>query len=489
MFKFEAMSRLVGKCVQAAQAATASGRVLGVGLVAGGLVTGPLANAQTCNPIEITKLTAFDGETEDQFGYAVRIDGDTAVVGDKYDDNNGNSDTGSVYVYRRVGGDWVLETKLVAPDAAAGDFFGQSVDISGDTIVVGSYLDTVEGVRTGSVYVYTREGSTWSLEAKLLAFDREAFDRYGRSIAIDGDTVVVGASTTSTNGPNSGTAYVYKRSAGIWLLEVVLEAFDAQTNDLFGFTTDIDADTIVVGAKHDNYNGFTDIGSAYVYKRDGGTWSLETKLLSGNGNDIDDFSNAVSVNGDRILVAAENADFEGIVHVFVRDAGVWTLEAQLLAFDGGNGAGYGSSVDIEGDLAIVGARFDDEIGVRAGSVYIYRQEAGVWFHEGKFIVSDGQLSDRFGSSVAMSGGIVISSALLDDVNGIVNAGSAYIFSLGCETPCPADLTGDGLLDFFDVQAFLALLAAEDPASDFNNDGIIDFFDVAAYLAAFSAGCP
>jgi FG-GAP repeat protein len=238
MSMFVAMSRLVGKYVQAARATTAPGRVIGAGLLAGSLLTGPLANAQTCNPVEVAKLVAPDGATSDQFGFAVSIDGDTAVVGVKYDDNNGNSDTGSAYVYRRVAGAWVLETKLVAPDAAMEDFFGQSVDINGDTILVGSYLDTVEGVRTGSVYVYTRTGVSWSLEAKLLAFDREAFDRYGTSVAIDGDTAVVGASSASTNGPNSGSVYVYTRSAGIWSLEALLDAFDGEAGDLFGFKTD-----------------------------------------------------------------------------------------------------------------------------------------------------------------------------------------------------------------------------------------------------------
>jgi FG-GAP repeat len=492
MFKFEAMSRLVGKCVQAAQAATASGRVLGVGLVAGGLFTGPLANAQTCNPVEITKLTAFDGATQDQFGFAVRIDGDTAVVGDKYDDNNGNSDSGSAYVYRRVEGTWVLETKLVALDAAMEDFFGQSVDISGDTILVGSYLDTVEGVRTGSVYVFTRDGSTWSLEAKLLAFDREAFDSYGVSVAIDGDTAVVGARNTDTNANSSGTVYVYTRSAGIWSLEAVLRAFDPEAFDIYGDEVAIEGDTIVVGARQDDDLG-DQSGSAYVYTRSAGIWSLEAKLLAFDGSPLAAFGRSVNISGDRVIIGADqaqtNGSATGAAYVYTRAGGVWTLEAKLIAFDGAGGDRYGAAVALEGDTAIVGAWGDNDIDADTGSVYVYRQSGGVWSHEGKFNGGEGKLSDRFGWSVAMSHDTAICSTVLDDVNGIVNAGSASIFNLGCLNPCPADLTGDGLLDFFDVQAFLALLAAEDPASDFNNDGIIDFFDVAAYLAAFSAGCP
>jgi FG-GAP repeat protein len=251
----------------------------------------------------------------------------------------------------------------------------------------------------------------------------------------------------------------------------------------------IDGDTIVIGAEHDDYNGFEDIGSAYVYTRDGGTWSLQAKLLSSNGNDNDDFGSSVSVSGERILVAAGNADFEGVVHVFVRNAGNWTLEAQLLAFDGGNGAGYATSVDLDGNLAIVGAKFDDDSGDSSGSVYAYRQDGGVWFHEGKFTTSDGQPGDRFGQAIALSGELVISSAYHDDdpINGD-QSGSAYIFNLGC-TSCPPDINSDGSVDFFDLQGFLNWFATGDLRADFVDDGTLDFFDVQAYLGLFAAGCP
>jgi hypothetical protein len=153
-----------------------------------------------------TKLIASDGASSDYFGYSVAVDGDTVVVGARYDDDNG-VDSGSAYVYRFDGTDWI-ETKLLASDGATDDRFGISASVDGDTVVVGAYGDDDNGSNSGSAYVYTFDGSSW-IETKLIASDGASSDRFGISASVDGDTVVVGSDYDDDNGSSSGSAYVY----------------------------------------------------------------------------------------------------------------------------------------------------------------------------------------------------------------------------------------------------------------------------------------
>ena len=152
-----------------------------------------------------TKLTADDGAAGDYFGYSVSISGDTAVVGAYQDDGS----KGSAYVFERSGTTWGQQAKLIAGDGAADDYFGISVSISGDTAVVGAYRDDDKASSTGSAYVFERTGTTWSQQDKLTASDGAAGDYFGYSVSINGDTIAVGAHYDDDDGDNSGSAYVY----------------------------------------------------------------------------------------------------------------------------------------------------------------------------------------------------------------------------------------------------------------------------------------
>ena len=213
------------------------------------------------------KLTANDAATNDFFGTSVAISGDSVVVGANLDDDGGSA-SGSAYVFTRSGTVWSQQAKLTASDAAAFDQFGTSVAISGDSVVVGANFDDDGGSDSGSAYVFTRSGTVWSQQAKLTANDAAAGDAFGISVSISGDSVVVGAPSDDDGGSGSGSAYVFTRSGTEWSQQEKLTASDAAESDRFGISVAISGDSVVVGANLDD-DGGSDSGSAYVFTRSG----------------------------------------------------------------------------------------------------------------------------------------------------------------------------------------------------------------------------
>jgi len=319
------------------------------------------------------KLVAGDGAPADRFGVSVSLSGDTALVGAFGDDDNGSL-SGSAYVFVRNGGTWTWQAKLVAIDGWAGDLFGVAVSVSGDTALVGAHEDGDNGYISGSAYVFVRSGSTWTQQAKFLADDGAAGDEFGHAVSVSGDTALVGAFGDGDNGSLSGSAYVFVRNGGTWTQQAKLLASDGAVGDAFGYAVSVSGDTALVGAGWDDDNG-TNSGSAYVLVRNGGTWAQQAKLLASDGAAGDGFGIAVSVSGDTALVGADwdddnGSDF-GSAYVFVRDGGTWTWQAKLLASDGAAGDQFGRAVSVSGDTALVGAHLDDDNGYHSGSAYVF----------------------------------------------------------------------------------------------------------------------
>ncbi len=275
------------------------------------------------------------------------------------------------------------EFKILASDGAAGDLFGESVSISGDVAIVGARLDDDNGVNSGSAYVFRLVGGSWIEEAKLTASDGAASDLFGFSVSISGDVAIVGAFFDDDNGTDSGSAYVFRHSGeGVWTQEAKLTASDGAAADRFGISVSISGDVAIVGARLDDDNGSSS-GSAYVFRLVGGSWIEEAKLTASDG----------------------------------------------AAFDR-----FGISVSISGDVAIVGARLDDDNGSSSGSAYVFRLVGGSWIEEAKLTASDGAAFDRFGISVSISGDVAIVGAFFDDDNGS-SSGSAYIYSFNQPPDC------------------------------------------------------
>lgn len=402
------------------------------------LVTVPTWSA---TPIEAAKILAIDGAAGDQFGYSVSLSGDTAVIGARFDSDELNGlESGSAYVFIRAGTTWRQQAKLTASDGKARDWFGVRVAISGDTAVVTADADDddANGVDSGSAYVFTRSGTTWSLQAKLTAADGAPVDLFGYSVALSGDTAVFGAKfdDDDINGVDSGSAYVFVRSGTTWSQQAKLTAADGEPGDEFGYSVALDGDTVVVtaNADDDDVNGINS-GSAYVFTRSESAWHQQAKLTAADAAAGDMFGVRAAVFGDTALIGArftdDSGDDSGSAYVFTRAGINWSQQAKLTAEDGAASDGFGYSVSISGNTALVGAQSDDNDsnGVDSGSAYLFTRSETTWSQYAKLTAADGSAGDQFGGRVAMSGNTaIIGARLVDDRLKGGESGAAYVFT-------------------------------------------------------------
>jgi hypothetical protein len=328
------------------------------------------------------KLTASHPTPEEKFGTSVLVTDDTMVVGAP-DENGAAAGQGAVYVFRRVGrGSWSESARLVASDGAQDDKFGYSVALSGDTLVVGAPTNGGPRAGAGSAYVFTRTGETWVEEAKLKASDGIPADMFGAGVAASGASVLVGA---------------FQAGSGV---------------DVWR-------------------------GAGYVFVRRGTTWIEQAKLSAADGAAGETAAGAVALSGDTAVISASwdtvgvNAH-QGSVSVFTRTGETWSEQAELTASDGGPSEEFGSDLSLSGDSIVIGAFFDD-IGLNAkqGSAYVFVRRDGVWSEEAKLLAPDGKAVDVFGRSVAINGDAIVVGAQWDDADGAIdpndNRGSVYVF--------------------------------------------------------------
>jgi alpha-tubulin suppressor-like RCC1 family protein len=374
-------------------------------------------------------LKASNGGVTDSFGTAVAISNDTIVVGAYQEDGDSSSTlastnenaagAGAAYVYVGDGSDWTQQAYLKASNAASNANFGRSVDIDGDTIIVGA-----DGASTsaGRAYIYTRSGTTWTEQAILSAEDGAGNnDKFGMDVAIDGDTAVVGAynedgSITSTQASpnnlatNSGAVYVFVRSGSTWTLQAYLKASNAEAQDYFGLDVDISGDTIIVGAYGEDGsssstavspdNTAAEAGAAYIFTRSGTTWTQQAYLKPSSLEAGDRFGDSVAVSGDIAAVQASRddgsitstlaspnnlVDGNHATYVFQRSGGNWTASTILKSPNGySNTNGKGVAINPQGDTIVQGATnvYDQRIAcssareVHGGGAAIYVLGAG-----------------------------------------------------------------------------------------------------------------
>jgi hypothetical protein len=281
-----------------------------------------------------------------------------------------------------IGGELTItETKITASDGAASDWFGLSASIDGDTAIVGAKDDDDAGSKSGSAYVYVRDVTTgvWSEQAKLTANDATVGDQFGFRVSVDGDTAVIGAVFDDRVASEGGSAYVFVRSGSTWTQQAKLTASDGGAGDWFGVWVSIDGDTALIGSYGDDHSGKFNAGSAYVFVRSGTTWTQQTKLTASDAKASDRFGIPVCLNGDTALIGSSSLNEgrsgsnPGSAYVFVRDVttGVWSEQAKLTASDGVGGDAFGVGLSISGDTALIGARLDDDKGTDSGSAYIF----------------------------------------------------------------------------------------------------------------------
>jgi uncharacterized repeat protein (TIGR01451 family) len=370
------------------------------------------------------KVVAMDGAAGDNLGYSVAIDGDTAVVGAINDDIDANANQGSAYVFVRIGTTWTQQAKLTASDGATGDNFGWSVAISEDTVLVGVRNSDVSAADQGAVYVFVRSGTTWTQQAKLTASDAEASDVFGWSVALAGDTALVGAQWDNfgSNG-DQGSAYIFVRSGTTWTQQVQLTASDGAAGDTFGNSVALSDNTALVAAQQDD----SARGSVYVFVRSGTTWTQQQKLAGSAAGD--QFGQSVALSGNTALVGAPNEDIsgnneQGAAYIFTRNVTIWSQQAKITALDGTWGDYFGNSVALSGDTALVGAdQSDDGVQADQGAAYLFGRSGTAWTQQLKLIASVRAENDNLGWSVALSD----DTALVGAVGANADQGAAYFY--------------------------------------------------------------
>jgi len=385
--------------------------------------------------VENQILSASDGGYWDRFGFSVSIDGDYAIIGAPFDHNSGEA-TGSAYVFKYNGTSWNEEQKLVASDGEEDDWFGISVIIDNDNILIGAYAD--DNGR-GSAYVFKYNGTSWNEEQKLTASNGETYDKFGESVFIDDDNVLIGATRFGAGGFTIGSAYVFKYNGTSWNEEQELFASDGEEFNNFGESVSIDGDNALIGAPKDD-NFYNDSGAAYVFKYNGTSWNEEQKLVASDGDRIDNFAKSVSISGTNILIGAFADDNgRGSAYVFKYNGTSWNEEQKLVASDGEEDDRFGCSVSIDGDNALIGARHNDE-----GSAYVFKYDGISWTGEQKLMASNGEYLDNFGWSVCIDGGNIIIGAPAY----LSYKGSAYMFVF--ENLTIPDLNCNGNINWNDV---------------------------------------
>ncbi|MEE2887207.1 MAG: FG-GAP repeat protein, partial [Planctomycetota bacterium] len=370
-------------------------------------------------------LKAHNTEMNDFFGCAVAVSGDTVVIGACGEDSkatgvngdrndNSRPESGAAYVFVRSGTawesqSWSQQAYIKASNPEAGDHFGSAVAVSGDVVVIGAYgedsdADGVNGNQfdngarnSGAAYVFKRKGTSWCQLAYLKASNSDADDRFGYSVAIDGDTAVIGAwgessdatgingNTASNSRSKSGAAYVFIQGGSSWFLsqqQAYLKASNTGTGDYFGHAVSISGNTVLAGAPGEDSkssgpngnqsdNNAGSAGAVYAFVRNGANWSQQSYLKASNTDRDDFFGSAVAIDGDTLVIGAHGEDgdntipknngatFAGAAYVFSRTGGVWNEKKYLKATNTNWGDRFGYSVAISGDSILIGAPEED----------------------------------------------------------------------------------------------------------------------------------
>lgn len=481
-------------------------------------------------PTQQAYFKASNAGTRDEFGYSVAVSGDTAVIGARFEsssatgvngDQTDNSapQSGAAYAFVRNGTNWIQQAYLKAsntggplPGEEYGDAFGWSIAISDDTVVVGAPFEDSNAIGvngdehnnsapdSGAVYVFVREGTNWIQQAYLKASNPGSGDNFGYSVAISGNTVVVGApfedsNATGVNGnqgnnsaAESGAAYVFMRSGTNWIQQAYLKASNSGSGDAFGESVGVSGDTIVIGAGGEDSNSIgvngpqgnnsaAGSGAAYVFARNGTNWTQQAYLKASNTGAGDEFGFAVAISGDTVVAGAAGEDSNatgvngnqgdnstpdsGAAYVFVREGTNWSQQAYLkTSYNAAVPVGFGFSVALSVDVLVVGAPGDasNATGVNgdptnnsatdSGAAYVFTRDGTNWSQRAYLKASNtgGPLpgefyGDNFGADghVAVSGDTVLVGAHAEDssstgVNGdqadnsAMDAGAAYVFT-------------------------------------------------------------
>ncbi|QDU11901.1 Calx-beta domain-containing protein [Gimesia aquarii] len=375
----------------------------------------------------------------DHFGNEIEVDGDYMIVAAIDSDLRAPS-AGAVYIYHRndqntpyndTDDTWDYHSTLTLLEAGAGDQFGSSISIDGDTLVIGAYLEDALGKDSGAAYVYRLNGSIWEFEEKLTASDGEPNDHFGSSVSIENDTIIVGASFRNSDSPfdrDDGAVYVFNRSGSNWSESQILTASNHDILDRFGSSAVIHNGTIfisAVGAKA--AESPEDAGAIYIFHQAAGIWHEAQILGPPDGEHNDLFGSDLHVDGDHLgVVAFGDDDNKGSAYLFVNNAGIWEFQQKLTPPESDDADRSVFSIRISGSTLVIGSQFSDGKETDSGAAFLYRLINDEWVQSQTLFAEDGVFQDFFGYAVAFSDSEVIVGAPLNDEAGD-DIGKFYVF--------------------------------------------------------------
>jgi hypothetical protein len=389
--------------------------VISVGIVSADKQQG--AASLEKGPFTEFRLAASDPVANAQFGRSVAIAGDLVAVGE-----GGDGAIGAVYLYKRQGMTYVPEAKLVSPNATEpGAEFGRTVAIQGNTIFVGARFAPVGSLNAGAVYVFRKQGNSWHFEDKIVSPEPQEGDNFGRALAVQGNLLVV---TARKNTAERGTAYVFEKTGDVWVHTATLEASDSADGDYFGQSVAVQGSFMVIGARNTAGPNGKRSGGFYLFSQSGDGWMEIAKVTPANGKDDDQYGFAIAIAGDKVVVTARREDPAGLknagaAYMYTVNGAMVELVTKLTPGDAEAGDEFGQSVAFAGDTLAIGAWKDDG-GI--GSIYLFRQREGTWVETGKITASDGVAGDEFGYSLAAFGNRMVTGAHFADSK----AGAAYV---------------------------------------------------------------
>jgi hypothetical protein len=361
--------------------------------------------------IQPVPRTAIDEPLSRNFGTAVGISGDYAIVGADYDSTGTNYNQGAAYIFFRSGGSWVQQAKVIATDGATGDRFGYSVAIAGDYAIVGApYKNSSQG----AAYIFIRSGTTWTQQAKIVATDGAAFDLFGYSVSISGARVLVGSPEDNIGTySNQGSAYVFFRVSSTWSQQAKLVASDGAAEDKFGNAVSISGNDLLVGAYQAEVGGTFNAGAAYLFYYNAiFGWLSGDKLVSVDAHQSSDrFGQAVAIEGNYAVISALGSPISGSARIFFffRSGGIFTWQDYEF---GSTTSSFGQSLALSGDYVIVGAPNDhwtEGYFDGTGSTYLYKRTLTNWNLVREINDTDNDLTRNTGHAVSISGINVIFS--------------------------------------------------------------------------------
>ena len=380
------------------------------------------------------KINPIDGYSDDRFGQSVLIEDDWIFIGANRDFHN-NVNSGSVYIYTyQNNSNPVLYQKITPEDSSNDQFFGKTIAYDNGWLAISAIYDAQYGYKSGAVYLFYFDGVNWVEHSKITAFDATAYDRFGYSIDIDNNRLVVGSIYDDDSGDNSRSVYLYDLINNSWILISKISPNFLNSSDLFGYSVALGFGYLAISAPQSDLD-VSDGGVVNLFSLQSDSLLNLGYIIPNDLNQYNNFGNQIYIDEKFMFITSIYDDDltvnAGSVYVYQKIESDWVYHSQLFASDGFSNDNFGISISFDNDWLSVGS-YDDDNGINSGSLYLFKLIDNVFIEQSKILSSDGSQYDEFSASNSIKNNYLIVGSRLDDDNGN-NSGSAYLYKFkGCK---------------------------------------------------------